>query len=130
VVSARSGGWAGGVRGDPRICRRPGGAAAGGKLSAADLECNAIAPHTFMLPLNLERTMTELHWSDAEDVGFELFEKFPKIDPLTVRFTELRRMVIELKNFDDDVQASTEAKLEAIQMAWHDEWKDNQKDSA
>ncbi len=74
--------------------------------------------------------MTELHWSDAEDVGFELFEKFPKIDPLTVRFTELRRMVIELKNFDDDVQASTEAKLEAIQMAWHDEWKDNQKDSA
>lgn len=70
--------------------------------------------------------MNKLSWSDAEDIGIELFEKFPDIDPLTVRFTELRRMVIELEKFDDDVQASNEAKLEAIQMAWYDEWKDGQ----
>jgi FeS assembly protein IscX len=70
--------------------------------------------------------MNELHWSDADDIGIELYEKFPKIDPLTVRFVELHKMVVELKGFDDDAQASNEAKLEAIQMAWYEEWKDNQ----
>jgi len=67
-----------------------------------------------------------LRWSDAEDIGIELFEHHPKIDPLTLRFTELRRMVIELKGFEDDPAKSTEPILEAIQMAWYDEWKDNQ----
>jgi FeS assembly protein IscX len=71
--------------------------------------------------------MIELHWDDAEDVGIELYERFPGKDPMAVRFTELHRLVIELKNFDDDPKASTEAKLEAIQMAWYEEWKDNQK---
>ena len=67
-----------------------------------------------------------LRWSDAEDIGIELYEHHPKIDPLTLRFTELRRMVIELKGFDDDPAKSTEPILEAIQMAWYDEWKDAQ----
>jgi FeS assembly protein IscX len=69
--------------------------------------------------------MNELHWDDADDIGIELFEKFPETDPLTIRFTELRKMVTELKNFDDDPQASNEAKLESIQMAWHEEWKES-----
>jgi FeS assembly protein IscX len=69
--------------------------------------------------------MNELRWDDADDIGIELYEKFPNIDPLTVRFTELHRMVIELKGFTDDASASTEGKLEAIQMAWHEERKDN-----
>lgn len=67
-----------------------------------------------------------LRWTDAEDIGIELFEHHPKVDPLTLRFTELRRMVIELKGFEDDPAKSTEPILEAIQMAWYDEWKDNQ----
>jgi FeS assembly protein IscX len=70
--------------------------------------------------------MNELHWGDAENIGIELYEKFPKTDPLSVRFTELHRLVIELKSFSDDAQASNEAKLEAIQMAWYEEWKENQ----
>jgi len=70
--------------------------------------------------------MNELHWTDAEDLAIELYEKFPETDPLTVRFTELRQKVIELASFADDAQASNEGKLEAIQMAWYDEWKDNQ----
>jgi FeS assembly protein IscX len=71
-------------------------------------------------------TMNELHWDNAEDIGIELYEKFPKTDPLTVRFTALHQMVVELKSFNDDTQASNEAKLEAIQMAWYEEWKENQ----
>lgn len=69
--------------------------------------------------------MKDLHWGDSDDIGIELLEKFPEIDPLTIRFTELHRLVVELEGFDDDAQASNEAKLEAIQMAWHEEWKDS-----
>jgi len=70
--------------------------------------------------------MPKLTWTDSEDIGIELYEKFPDIDPLTVRFTDLHRMVTELENFDDAPEASNEAKLEAIQMAWHEEWEENQ----
>jgi FeS assembly protein IscX len=65
-------------------------------------------------------------WNDSEDIGIALFEKFPNTDPLTVRFTDLRKWVAELAEFAGDPAQSNEAKLEAIQMAWHEEWKDNQ----
>lgn len=65
-------------------------------------------------------------WNDFEDIGIALYEAHPDIDPLTVRFTDLHRMVTELPGFDDDPMASNEAKLEAIQMAWYEEWKENQ----
>lgn len=68
----------------------------------------------------------ELNWTDSESIGIELFEKFPDQDPLTVRFTDLHQMVCELDGFADDPHASNEAKLEAIQMAWYEEWKDAQ----
>jgi FeS assembly protein IscX len=63
-------------------------------------------------------------WTDAEDIGIALTEKMPDVDPLTVRFTDLRAHVLELDDFDDDPKASNEPKLEAIQMAWYEEWKD------
>jgi FeS assembly protein IscX len=66
-------------------------------------------------------------WINAEDIGIALTEKFPDIDPLTVRFTDLRTKVIELDGFDDNPKASNEPKLEAIQMAWYEEWKENQR---
>ena len=66
-----------------------------------------------------------MKWLDAEDIGLALYEKFPSVDPLTVRFTDLRQKVLELDGFDDDPKISNEPKLEAIQMAWYEEWKDN-----
>ena len=60
-------------------------------------------------------------WVDAEDIGIALFEKFPSIDPLTVRFIDLREKVLQLDDFDDDPNASNEPRLEAIQMAWYEE---------
>ena len=62
-------------------------------------------------------------WIDAEDIGIALAEKFPDVDPLTVRFTDLRDRVLALNEFDDDPKTSNEPKLEAIQMAWYEEWK-------
>ena len=66
-----------------------------------------------------------MKWLDAEDIGLALYEKFPGIDPLSIRFTDLRQKVLELDGFDDDPKTSNEPKLEAIQMAWYEEWKDN-----
>jgi len=65
-------------------------------------------------------------WLDAEDIAIALLERFPATDPLTIRFTDLRDKVMALDGFDDDPKASNEPRLEAIQMAWYEEWKDNQ----
>jgi FeS assembly protein IscX len=67
---------------------------------------------------------SEITWNDAEEIGIQLQEKFPDIDPLTVRFTDLYRYVIELDGFSDDPKKSNESKLEAIQMAWYEEYKE------
>ena len=66
----------------------------------------------------------ELTWDNAEDIGILLAEKHPDVDPLTVRFTDLHRYVTELLEFKDDPKKSNEGKLEAIQMAWHEEFQD------
>jgi FeS assembly protein IscX len=68
----------------------------------------------------------KLTWTDTEDIGIELADRFPDLNPLTVRFTDLHKWVTELPGFDDDPKASNEAKLEAIQMAWLEEFKDRQ----
>ena len=68
-------------------------------------------PHTF-------------DWDSLDDIAIGLTDKFPDLDPLTVRFTDLRAWVLGLDGFNDDPKASNEPKLEAIQMAWYEEWKD------
>lgn len=65
-----------------------------------------------------------MKWIDAEDIAIALSEKFPGVDPLTLRFTDLRERVLALDGFADDPKASNEPKLEAIQMAWCEELKD------
>ena len=67
---------------------------------------------------------TEFTWDSAEDLGLMLTEKFPDQNPLEVRFSELHKMVTDLPGFVDDPQKSNEGKLEAIQMAWYEEWQD------
>jgi len=64
-----------------------------------------------------------LTWDDAEDLGVELADAHANVDPLSVRFTDLHRFVTELPDFDDDSKGSNEAKLEAIQMAWLEEFR-------
>ncbi len=66
----------------------------------------------------------EIMWTDSEEIGIQLQEKFPDVDPLTVRFTDLYRYVTELPGFADDHTKSNESRLEAIQMAWHEEYVD------
>ncbi len=70
--------------------------------------------------------MPNLGWQNLDDIGFALYEKFPELDPTHIRFTDLHKWITELDDFDDDPAKSNEAKLEAIQMAWLEEYKDNQ----
>jgi len=70
--------------------------------------------------------MPGIKWTDYEDIAIELYEKMPDQDPLQVRFTDLHKWVCELRDFDDDPRASTERALEAIQMAWMEEWQEAQ----
>jgi len=66
----------------------------------------------------------EFTWESSEDLGLMLADKFPEQNPLEVRFTDLHKLVTDLPGFVDDPQKSSEGKLEAIQMAWYEEWTD------
>lgn len=67
-----------------------------------------------------------MDWENAEDIAIALADKFPDTDPLTLRFTDLHKWVCALQGFTGDPEASNEGKLEAIQMAWHEEVQDRQ----
>jgi FeS assembly protein IscX len=63
----------------------------------------------------------KLKWTDVNEIAIELSEAHPDVDPLTLRFTELRDWVMALEDFDDDPDHCGEKVLEAIQMNWIEE---------
>src|SRR5438105_13012732 len=65
-----------------------------------------------------------MKWTDTLEIAIALSEKYPDIDPLTVRFTDLFEWVQELDEFDDHPKHCGEKIVEAIQMAWIDEVKE------
>ncbi len=60
----------------------------------------------------------------SEEIGIQLQEKYPEIEPYSVRFTDLHPTLSELPGFIGDPLKSTEPMLEAIQMAWNEEYTD------
>ena len=62
-----------------------------------------------------------MKWTDVNDIAIELYEAYPEVDPLTVRFTDLHNWVIGLSGFDDDPARGGEKVLEAIQALWIEE---------
>jgi FeS assembly protein IscX len=70
----------------------------------------------------------QLKWDQAEEIAEVLAENHPGLNPLDVRFTDLRQWVIDLDEFGDDPQGSTEGKLEAIQMAWNEIFQEQNED--
>jgi feS assembly protein iscX len=63
----------------------------------------------------------KLNWHDSLDIAIALAEKHPDVDVQYIRFTDLHRYVCELDDFVGEPDKSSEAILEAIQMAWLDE---------
>jgi FeS assembly protein IscX len=66
----------------------------------------------------------EIDWKDAAEIGIQLQELHPEIEPYTVRFTDLHRYVLAIPDFMGDPAKSTEPMLEAIQAKWNEEWED------
>ena len=64
-----------------------------------------------------------MKWSDIVPIAEALVDKYPDIDPLTIRFTDLHNWVVGLEDFDDDHTRGGEKVLEAIQAAWIEEAK-------
>ena len=62
-----------------------------------------------------------MKWTDTQQIAEDLYDKFPDVDPKTIRFTDLHQWVMELAGFDDDPNRSGEKILEAIQAAWIEE---------
>jgi len=67
----------------------------------------------------------KITWDDTEGIGIALAEAHPDTDPLTVRFTDMLQWIAELEDFDDDPKTANEARLEAVQMAWLEEFRES-----
>ena len=59
-----------------------------------------------------------LKWVDTLDIAIELYEKHPDIDPQWINFVDLRKLVVELQDFDDVPDKVNEKILESIQQNW------------
>ena len=59
-----------------------------------------------------------LKWVDTLDIAIELSENHPDIDPQWINFVDLRKLVVELEDFDDMPDKVNEKILESIQQNW------------
>jgi FeS assembly protein IscX len=66
-----------------------------------------------------------LSWRDAQSVGEALYDLDGDTHPLTLRFTDLHARVMALPGFGGKPADSNEGSLEAIQMAWYEEWQED-----
>lgn len=62
-----------------------------------------------------------MKWTEVQEIGIQLAEAHPEVDPARLNFVDLMRWVIALPEFDDDPKHCGERILEAIQQAWIDE---------
>ena len=66
-------------------------------------------------------------WLDVVRIAEELADRHPGVDPLTIKFVDLRRMVAELPGFVEEPGHPVNEKiLETIQMHWHGERADDE----
>jgi FeS assembly protein IscX len=60
-------------------------------------------------------------WLDSLDIAISLDEFHPEIDPQSINFVDLQKLVLELDEFDAGETQCGERVLEAIQMYWIEE---------
>lgn len=61
-------------------------------------------------------------WLDVQRIAEELTDRHPGVDPIAVRFVDLRRMIADLPGFQEEPGHPVNEKiLETIQMLWHGE---------
>jgi FeS assembly protein IscX len=62
-----------------------------------------------------------MKWTDVQEIGIQLADTKPDVDPTKVNFVDLMTWVMALPGFNDDPKHCGEKVLEAIQQAWIDE---------
>ncbi|MCK9258760.1 MAG: Fe-S cluster assembly protein IscX [Azoarcus sp.] len=62
-----------------------------------------------------------MKWTEVQEIGIQLADAHPDVDPAKVNFVDLMNLVLALPEFDDDVKHCGERILEGIQQAWIDE---------
>lgn len=70
---------------------------------------------------NVTQGKIPMLWTDINDIAIELSEKYPNVDVVNIRFTDLFNYVTSLDGFADDKKKCNEKILEAIQAAWLEE---------
>ena len=72
----------------------------------------------------------QFSWTDIDEIAYQLTEQRGDVDPLTVKFTDLRSYVEGLEGFEPEPgQSVNEQLLEAIQQAWIEEKQDADADA-
>ena len=69
----------------------------------------------------------EIYWTDAEEIGIQLAEKFPGARSTRSAIHRSASLRDRARRFRRRSAESNEPRLEAIQMAWYEEYKDAQK---
>ena len=59
-----------------------------------------------------------MRWLDIEEIAESLEETYPDADIVSLRFTLLRKMILDLREFEDSEEKCNEKILEAIQAEW------------
>ena len=62
-----------------------------------------------------------ISWTDSLEIAISLEDAHPDVDPITINFVELRKLVMALEDFNEGNTNCGEKVLEAIQMCWIDE---------
>lgn len=62
-----------------------------------------------------------MKWTDIQRIAETLSDTYPDTDPKTIRFTDLRHLILKIPEFNDNPDHCGERILEAVQQAWIDE---------
>ena len=62
-----------------------------------------------------------MRWTNIIEIAIALEEKYPNVDVVNLRFTDLQAWVLKLDGFDDEPKRCNEKILEAIQSTWLEE---------
>jgi FeS assembly protein IscX len=58
---------------------------------------------------------------DKQDIAIELDEAHPDLNPVSVKNTQLRNLILDLDAFEDEPEKLTDKALDAIRKVWLDE---------
>ncbi|MFL2779759.1 MAG: Fe-S cluster assembly protein IscX [Gammaproteobacteria bacterium] len=62
-----------------------------------------------------------MKWIDTYEIVDLLIDKHPEVDPKKILFTDLRSLISNLEEFDDELEKCNERILEAVQALWIEE---------